>query len=337
MIQMKRLAVAFLQIVLSDELLECLELEELTAESKHLTDDVFKNLFADVIYRVPIKNTKHHVDLFVILEHKSGNDFWTILQLWGYVCYVVRREFKKAEDAGQANVDYQLPPVIAIIVHHGKSKFTGKTELSELFLQLPGIEKYLPKLQAILFDLSAISDDDVPDNPEVPELKLALTALKAVFRKDVSTKITIILEELKPPRSSNTADDPAIRDLIRRVWCYLVASAQHMEQDYTVLFDTIKTIVEVEPMPTMLEKWTAERKDEWKAEGIAEGEARGEARGEAKRGRDVLLAILRRKFDRIPRETEQTILAMTDTVALESWAVQASMCQSLDEFLEALN
>ena len=30
-------------------------------------------------------------------------------------------------------------------------------------------------------------------------------------------------------------------------------------------------------MPTMLDRWTAERKNGWKVEGIAEGEARGKA------------------------------------------------------------
>ena len=74
-------------------------------------------------------------------------------------------------------------------------------------------------------------------------------------------------------------------------------------------------------MPTMVEVWRAE----------------GEARGEAKRGRNTLLAILRKKFNRIPKETEQAILAMNDPIALESWAVQASVSQTLDEFLEAFS
>ena len=110
---MLRLAKAFLRVVLPSELLDCVDLDALTTEEPHLTDEVFKNLHADMVYRVPIKGTEQHVDFFVILEHKSGNKFWTILQLWGYVCYVIRREFDRADKAGQATVDYRLPPVIA--------------------------------------------------------------------------------------------------------------------------------------------------------------------------------------------------------------------------------
>ena len=306
--QMLRLAKAFLRVVLPSELLDCVDLDALTTEEPHLTDEVFKNLHADMVYRVPIKGTEQHVDFFVILEHKSGNKFWTILQLWGYVCYVIRREFDKA---GQATVDYRLPPVIAIIVHHGKSKFTGKTELSELFLQLPGIEKYLPKLQAILVDLNTIADDDVPNDPDAPELKLVLMALKLIFRKDAETKLTAILEE-----SESISDDPIFKDVVRMVWHYFVASAKYMEHDYSVLYDTIKKIVEVEDMPTMYER------------GIADAVAKAKA--------EMVLKALRKKFSNVPSEVEEAILSMSDTTALESLLEHAIQSDTLEEFADAL-
>jgi len=93
---------------------------------------------------------------------------------------VIRREFKEADDAGLVNVDSRLPSVVAIILHHGESRFSGKTELSELFLQLPDIEKYPPKLQTIFVDMNTIADDDEPSDPETPELKLVLMAFEPV-------------------------------------------------------------------------------------------------------------------------------------------------------------
>ena len=125
--QRKRLAKAFLKIMLPGELLGRLDLDGLTAEPRHITDELFKTLIADVVYRVPIKETDNHIDFFIILEHKSYNDFWTIFQLWGYVLHVIRQEFKMADDAKQVNAEYRLPPVVAIILHHGESRFTGKT------------------------------------------------------------------------------------------------------------------------------------------------------------------------------------------------------------------
>jgi len=308
--QMKRLAKGFLRIALPGELRECLDLDDLTIEPTHLTDDVFTDRYADVIYRVPIKNTEHHVDFFVILEHKSYNDLWTIFQLWQYVALVSRLEFKTANEENRVNAGYRLPPVIAVVVHHGESRFTGKTELSELFLQLPGIDKYLPKLQAVLFDLNAMADNDVPYDPEVPELKLVLTALKVVFRKDVTAKITEILEELKPLTA-----DPTIQDIIRTVWYYLVDSATYMER-YETLYDTIKSVVEVESMLTRFEKVRADAK--------------------AETGQNMVLKALRRKFQNIPREVEEAVLSKSDPIVLESLLEQAIDSDTLEDFSTGL-
>jgi hypothetical protein len=266
---------------------------------------------------VPIKDTEYHIDFFIVLEHKSYNDLWTIFQLWQYVALVLRQEYKKVEDAGEGYVPagYKLPPVIAIILHHGESRFTGKTELSELFLQLPGIEKYLPKLQAVLFDLNAIADGDVPFDPDVPELKLVLMALKLVFRRDANATIKTILEELE-----SVSNDPLLQDIVRMIWYYFATSAKHMEHDCSILYDTIKKIVEVKSMPTMIEN------------AKAEGEMKGEVRGQAK----MVLTALRRKFKSIPQEIETAVLSRTDSIALESLLEHAIDSNTLDEFATML-
>jgi len=315
--QMKRLAKGFLRVVLPGELKEHLDLDGLSIEQRHKTDDVFRDRIADVVYRVPIKETEHHVDFFVICEHKSYNDLWTIFQLWTYVYLVIQQEYQKVADAGGGYVPagYRLPPVIAIILHHGESRFTGKTELSELFLQLPGIEKYLPKLQAVLFDLSAISDEDVPFDPEVPEMKLVLMALKVVFRKDVTAKITEILEELKP-----ISNDPVIQDIVRTVWHYLVYSATYTERDYGILHEIINSIVEVETMPTTFEKWSANA--------VEKAEVRAKA--------EMVLKALRKKFKQIPTEIEEAVLSMSDPIALASLLEHVFDSETLDEFASGL-
>ena len=66
------------------------------------------------------------------------------------------------------------------------------------------------------------------------------------------------------------------------------------------------------------------------------GEARGVARGRAEGKAETILTILRARFRRIPKETEKAICRETDPIALDSWAVQAATCPSLNEFAQAL-
>ena len=69
---------------------------------------------------------------------------------------------------------------------------------------------------------------------------------------------------------------------------------------------------------------------------MLEGEARGRDKEKIETGRNYVLTVLRARFKRVPKEVERAILAMNDTVSLESWAAQAATCQSMDEFAEML-
>jgi hypothetical protein len=75
---------------------------------------------------------------------------------------------------------------------------------------------------------------------------------------------------------------------------------------------------------------------EGKAEGIAEGEAMGAVRGKAEGKIETLLKVLRARFKKVPKETENLIRQMTDPIALDSWAVHAATCGSMSEFTAAL-
>jgi hypothetical protein len=59
--QIKRLAKRFLWFTLPSDLRERLDLDGLTP---HITDNVFRDRYADKIYRVPIKGSEHFVDFF---------------------------------------------------------------------------------------------------------------------------------------------------------------------------------------------------------------------------------------------------------------------------------
>ena len=66
------------------------------------------------------------------------------------------------------------------------------------------------------------------------------------------------------------------------------------------------------------------------------GEARGRAEGKTEAGRNMVLAVLRARFKKVPKEIEKAVCKISDPIALESWAAQAATCPSLDEFAEGL-
>ena len=98
---------------------------------------------------------------------------------------------------------------------------------------------------------------------------------------------------------------------IRTVWHYLVDSATYMDR-YEILYDTIKKFVEVESMTTRFEI------------AVTKGQA------------TMVLAAIEKKFKQIPMEIEESVLAMSDPIALKSLLEHAIDSNTLDEFAEAL-
>ena len=82
----------------------------------------------------------------------------------------------------------------------------------------------------------------------------------------------------------------------------------------------IFAIVEVETMPTMLEKWTAD----------------AVAKTRAETGQSMVLKALRTKFKNVPKEIEEMVLSMSDEIALESLLENAIHSDTLDEFTSVL-
>jgi len=58
--------------------------------------------------------------------------------------------------------------------------------------------------------------------------------------------------------------------------------------------------------------------------------------GEVSKGKSMLLKILRARFHKVPKDVEKLIRSMTDPVVLDSYAVHAATCQSMNEFAGAI-
>jgi len=320
--QMRRFAKAFLKVVLPKNTIRKLDLDGLTILPRHVSDSLFKGKIADVIYRVPIRKSKRYIDFFAVLEHKSFDDFLTIFQLWSYVYRICEQNLREAEkEKGFNPKAYRFPPVVPVIVHHGESVFAGKTQLLDLFDgSLPEINQHLPTMQAVLFDLSRLNDDEIPDDPDAPELKAVLMILKVVFRRDVGTKLIDIFEALAP-----YSDDPEFRRLIRLIWVYSLYSAKHLKKDYETILPVVREVTGDKDMPTMVEIWKAEGANQSKAGHKAEGRA------------ESIIDVLKARFHRVPQSVLDRLSSMNDLIALASLTSLAATCKSLSEFEKALD
>jgi flagellar biosynthesis/type III secretory pathway protein FliH len=151
--------------------------------------------------------------------------------------------------------------------------------------------------------------------------------LQAVFSTDVAERLIEIYQKLQP-----TIHLPESQEELRDAIYYAITSAKHFSRQD---FQKVSTQIEKEgifTMPTsVLDQLVAER--------IAEGKAEGEAKGKAEGLRKAVLNVLCKRFKmtNVPKRMKAAILRMNDPIALESLVIDAAMCQTLDEFAEALH
>jgi len=88
--------------------------------------------------------------VYLLIEHKSYPDRLTALQV---LRYVVRLWEKTLRETGQPG----LPPVIPVVLYHGRTPWRVPERLSELPNAPEGLRAYQPELRYLLCDLGRYS------------------------------------------------------------------------------------------------------------------------------------------------------------------------------------
>jgi len=308
---MQDFAKAFVKHILPKKLVAKLNIEKLTVEKLEFRDDLFRGLFPDIVYRVPIKGVRGSVCVHTVIEHKAQNDQMAIFQLSRYVMQLCDHEVRTAKEQKKLNRRFRLSPIIPILLHQGLSAFTGPTQLADMFYPVEGTERYLPKLQAVLVDLTKIDEKRLPRDPETPELYVVLLIMKVIFSKDRATLLSKwqeILDELKP-----YSEMPKYRRLIRLFWYYTGYNTTKLtETDYKEIEADIRKNTGDDTMPTLAQIFTK----------------KGEAKGKA----DGIIRTLTKRIAQPSEKLEEKLLALTNLEQLDQLFDLALDCQSLDEF-----
>jgi hypothetical protein len=300
---------------------ERLDLNRLELSSESFLDEDLKKLYADVLYRIPIKDSDENIVVFVLIELKTESDKWTVFQQAKYIIRIWDEEYRRAKTEKRLD-QFRLPMVIPVILHHGENRFIASTELSDQVRTLEDLKPYTLNVKSLLCDVTILHEEEFPADIE---LCVMFMMLQAVFSKDIAERLMRIYKKLYPNRH-----EPGYQRLWQDCLHYALSSAKHFTGN-----DCKTIITEIRNTGDTIMSTTefVSAADQLIEEGIAIGEARGETIGVAK---GEVLAFLRARFKKVPATTESIIRSMTDLTALESLVAHAENCQSLEEFEKAL-
>ena len=243
----------FLENYLAPEIVAKLDFDSLEQRQESFVDADLRPHHTDLLYRVKLKNETRAL-IYILLEHKSAPDKWTVFQLLRYTLRIWEKE--RAE-----NVE-QLPPIIPLVLYHGRRRW--KASLSFAALIADGddadLARYLPNFEHHLCDLSRYDESELRG---AVLLRFVLLALQQVFNPKVEDKLHDILQILSSAKGKSVVE---LFGLFLRY--YSAATAKISKEKLGTAIKKAFPEKEGELMKTMASEWVKEGIQEGKADMI---------------------------------------------------------------------
>jgi len=310
--------------VLDPELAERLDFSSLQLCSGSFIDERLRARHSDLHFELHTNAGEEYL-LHLLFEHQSTFDPKLPLRLHHYISRIWERweiDHPRAKFA---------PPVISVVLYHGKKLWSGSTEFSD-FLQIdpgtrPHVLPYIPKFRFVMDDLTGFDDSHLKARPAPVAARAALLVMKHIwhekgFLRRVEDWTDLFRKNPHEPGSKRAAG-PIVRycfDVLNKVSPELLIRA--FERCEVPEFqETVMSITD-----KLIHQGFEKGKQEGREEGIQEGREKGLLAGQ----RSLLRNQLVHRFGELPPDSEKRIASATREM-LEVWAARVLDAKNLEE------
>ena len=300
---MADLLLFYTQKLADQQAVNLLDLKRLECKSPITIDEQLVEGIGDLRFSTSFKGSKRRSSVFLLFEHQSTINRRIRVRGLKYIIqtYDQFEETHKGEE--------KLPYPLIVVLYHGKIPWKHLPEMDELIEIAPGMKTGLLDYQLILIDVSELKPEDFKGHPV---LQAVLEALQLASKNRLVAEFDRIMDRLTVVKT-----DPRMKGWLRSFARYAMSVAKIRVEQIVKAFSKILSEREANDMAkTMAEElWTG---------------------GKAEQGRNMVLTVLKARFQGVPQEVENAIRQMNDPIALDSWAAQAATSLSMEEFAEAL-
>ena len=245
--------------------------------------------------------------IYILVEHKSYADRWSVFQLLKYMVRIWERERAKRK------TDQALPTIIPVLFYHGTRKWRMPLDFSSYFASAKELESHIPAFRPVMIDLQAMEDHDFRGSKRI---QAALKILKYCRRNLRVHLVEILSGVFAAPM------DEAQRTFLNTLLMYIIEGGRDVdEQDVDQAILAIGSREVREAYMTVAEQLIARGKEEGKLEGK----------------RESLLKQLAQKFGSISEADERKIMETQDPYKLDQALGLILKSEAIEEILRPLD
>ena len=321
----------FLTHYLPPEVQAYLDLGVLQTVKDTFVDEELRDHFTDLLYRTRLRDLgeegqANEAYVYLLFEHKSYPEPWVAFQLLRYIVRIWEHVLKQHQPGKPAG----LPPIVPMVVYHGKMGWRLDTRLRGLVNAPDALSPYIPDFRYVVYDFSVESQIEIMGS--LP-LQIVLRMLRYVM--DEGAWPSQLWEMMALLHALVQAQDGlAYLEIVLR---YLVAAAPNLEPSVfqEALTDTFPEIGGA-MMSTIAEAWIEQGVEKGRKQGIEQGRKQGLDQGVewgvVQATREAILETLDVRFGACPRAIEERVMDITDQARLKFLHRQALLMDSLSDF-----
>ncbi len=285
-----------------------LDIDSLEIRKDSFVDKDLNEHFSDILYCVNMKQGGSSY-VYALFEHKSYPEPLISLHLLRYMIRIWEQALKQG-------VARPLPPIIPIVVYHGRTRWKIGLEFFDLFNDLPEeLKSFAPGFQYLLCDLSRYSDEEIKGSVV---LRVALLILKYIFREDLREHLPGILRLLR-----NLSEKRTGIEYIETILKYIINAAPTENIDR----EDLKAAVD-EALPHRGGEIIPTIADSLREEGMQQGILQS--------AREAVIDILDARFEVVPGSIVKTINGIDEPSVLKMLLKKGATVGSLPEFKQIM-
>ena len=160
---------SFLIGFLPEHIVSFLDIDAFSYQDSVFHNEKMQTRLADMVFDIPVKDSKDAVQVSVLFELKSHKDPFTWLQILEYLAAAYRKQLHQ-KGKGQG----KLKLIIPVIYYHGKEVWKQEKNAS-FFKDFPeSLHSFVPEFDRIFIDLKTLSEKEI--------LSISNSLMKATLR-----------------------------------------------------------------------------------------------------------------------------------------------------------
>ena len=160
----------FIRAFLPEEIVKNLDLENIKIIDTEKIDKKYKRYYLDISVSCNLKDKD--IEIYLVFEHKSYPDKFTLIQILSYCIAVWENDLRKGINPR---------PIIPVIFYHGRRSFNLPSRFSDYYEVSDELKKYLLDFEAIIFDTRKYRDEEIINSVRNQYLKAAILTMKHIF------------------------------------------------------------------------------------------------------------------------------------------------------------